>query len=168
MASGSNRGRRFRIGRLGCFAGGSSGGTRRRRVPAAARGWMGCRAAARVIKRQGKAGIAAGGGGIRIPANSPVIAGVRCADGKEKEPTGGATASAGERCGERAVRGRPGRDARASRAWRAGRTGGGGRARGPCRLSGAESAGWTGPRALVWAGGKEREGLGPHWVLGPG
>ena len=34
----SNRGRRFWIGRLGCFASGSGGGTRRRRVPAAARG----------------------------------------------------------------------------------------------------------------------------------
>ena len=39
---------------------------------------------------------------------------------------------------------------------------------GPCRVSGAEIAGWTGPRALVWAGGKEREGLGLRWVLGPG
>ena len=68
-----------------------------------------------MIKRQGKAGIVAGHSGIRIPANSPVIAGVRCAEGEEKELTGGATASAGERCSERAVRGRPGRDARASR-----------------------------------------------------
>ena len=99
MASRSNRGRRFRIGRLGCFAGGSSGGTRRRRVPAAARGWMGCRAAARVIKRQGKAGIAPGRSGIRIPANSPVIAGVRCAEGEEKQLTGGPRRSVTESAG---------------------------------------------------------------------
>ena len=65
----------------------------------------------------------AGRSGIRIPANSPVIAGVRCAEGEEKELSGGATTSAGERCGERAVWGRPGRDTRASRAWRAGRMG---------------------------------------------
>ena len=35
---GSNRGRRFRIGRWGLLRGGSGGGTHRRRVPAAARG----------------------------------------------------------------------------------------------------------------------------------
>ena len=37
-----------------------------------------------MVKRQGKAGIAAGRGGIRIPANSQVISGVRCAEGEEK------------------------------------------------------------------------------------
>ena len=122
-----------------------------------------------MIKRQGKAGIAAGGGGIRIPANSPVIAGVRCSEGKEKEPTGGATTSAGERCGERAVRGRPGRDARASRAWRAGRIGAceGGRASAETGRA-EEGCEWTGPAGWMWAAGK-RDGLRVglwFWVLG--
>ena len=38
IKTGSNRGRLFRIGRWGLLHGGSGGGTRRRRVPAAARG----------------------------------------------------------------------------------------------------------------------------------
>ena len=62
-------------------------------------GGVGSRAAARVIKRQGEAGIAAGRSGIRIPANSPVIAGVRCAEGEEKELTGGPRRSATESAG---------------------------------------------------------------------
>ena len=106
-----------------------------------------------MIKRQGKAGIAAGRGGIRIPANSPVIAGVRCTEGEVKELTGGATASAGERCGERAVWGRPGRDARASRACRAGRTGGGEKS---WAQEGGSAGCWAaraerGRRARAWA-----------------
>jgi len=69
------------------------------RVYGGAWGGVGSRAAARVIKRQGEAGIAAGRSGIRIPANSPVIAGVRCAEGEEKELTGGPRRSATESAG---------------------------------------------------------------------
>ena len=70
-----------------------------------------------MVKRQGKAGIAAGHSGIRIPANSPVIAGVRCAEGEEKELTGGATASAGERCGPCAALGLSERNGPACGIW---------------------------------------------------
>ena len=69
------------------------------RVYGGAWGGVGSRAAARVIKRQGEAGIAVGRSGIRIPANSPVIAGVRCAEGEEKELTGGPCRSATESAG---------------------------------------------------------------------
>ena len=66
------------------------------RVYGGAWGGVGSRAAARGIKRQGEAGIAAGRSGIRIPANSPVIAGVCCVEGEEKELTGGPRRSATE------------------------------------------------------------------------
>ena len=48
-----------------------------------------------MIKRQGKAGIAAGRSGIRIPANSAVISGVRCAEEEEKGGMGALTRGAG-------------------------------------------------------------------------
>ena len=37
-----------------------------------------------MVKRQGKAGIAVGRSKIKIPVNSSVISGVRCAEGEEK------------------------------------------------------------------------------------
>ena len=67
---------------------------------------------------------------------------------------------AGERSARAEARGELGWCTRERKSWAA--------VLGPGDVSGEESAGWTGPRALVWAGGKEREGLGPRWVLGPG
>jgi len=75
---------------------------------------------------------------------------------KKRVLTGGPRASVRER----EERGELGWCARERKSWAA--------VLGPGDVSGEESAGWTGPRALVWAGGKEREGLGPRWVLGPG